>query len=73
LFLIATQNNDKAKAFKLNGEYEIETMPQNKKYALIELKNGQQRKQEFYNGAGYLSNYGSVILRNSKVSKITFY
>ena len=73
LFLIATQNNDKAKAFKLNGEYEIETMPQNKKYALIELKNGQKRKQEFYNGAGYLSNYRSVILRNSKVSKITFY
>lgn len=73
LILIATQNNDKAKTFELNGEYETETMPKYKKYAIIELKNGQKRKQEFYNGAGYLSNYRSVILRNSKVSKITFY
>lgn len=73
LNIVATQNNSAAKMFELKGDYEIVTAPKDNKYAIVELANGKIRKQEFYNGAGYLSNYRSLILKNRLVKKITFY
>jgi hypothetical protein len=72
LHLIASQNNNKALTFMHNGDYYLEEVPDGYRQAIIELKDGRKRKQEFYNGCGYLSNYKALVLKNNQVKNIIF-
>ena len=69
---IVANNNDKMQGFVLKSEDKTIPLKQNDISATIELANGKIYKQEFYFGAGYLSQDSRVLKvpSNAKVVKI---
>ncbi|HRI31015.1 MAG TPA: VCBS repeat-containing protein, partial [Candidatus Kapabacteria bacterium] len=49
---------------------EIITITPTQRYAMVELKNGKQRKHEFYCGSGYLSQSANFLIKSKQVKKI---
>ena len=41
------------------------------RYAVVELKNGKNRKHEFYCGSGYLSQSANFLVKSKQVKKVT--
>jgi enediyne biosynthesis protein E4 len=39
-------------------------------YGITELSNGKKRKEEFYQGSGYLSSSGRTIVKGPSIEKI---
>ncbi|TAF46178.1 MAG: RNA-binding protein [Sphingobacteriales bacterium] len=69
--LMATQNGGKLKTFsnKLN-KGKIITLNNNDQYAIITLKNGKKRKEEFNYGTSYLSQSARFIQLNHHIKSI---
>ena len=74
-YYVGTQNNDSLKAYRyqLGKEEKSIVVPAHINYALLTLKNGKTRKQEFYYGEGYLSQRSRSFLTNKSVEKYMFY
>jgi hypothetical protein len=53
--VLATQNNDDLKVFKVAAKGEKIKIDSKATYGIISFLNGKKRKVEFYNGEGYLS------------------
>ena len=74
-YYVGTQNNDSLKAYRyqLGKEEKSIVVPANINYALLTLKNGKTRKQEFYYGEGYLSQRSRSMRSNNKIMRYQFY
>ena len=59
--VLATQNNDDLKVFKVETKGKIIKTDTKATYGIITLSNGKKRKVEFYNGEGYLSQSSKTI------------
>jgi hypothetical protein len=70
---IATQNRQPVKAFY--PKKAILTVPANpgEVSCMVLLKDGKKRKEEIFNGSGYLSQSGRFINVNEKVQRLEFY
>jgi hypothetical protein len=71
-YYVGTQNNDSLKAFAYrplkDSEIKSLPVPPHVNYALLSLKNGKTRKQEFYLGEGYLSQRSRILRLNKNIS-----
>lgn len=71
--LCAAVNNGSMQTFSSRPlSAELVIVPPQEQYAILELKNGKSRKQEFYCGSGYLSQSANIVLKTKHVKKITF-
>ncbi|HMX03194.1 MAG TPA: VCBS repeat-containing protein [Chitinophagales bacterium] len=70
--LLTTNSNNKMEAFKLAKNTAV-GVNANDAYAVITFSDGKQRKQEFYNGAGYLSQSARAVVVNDAVSQVVVY
>jgi len=57
----------KAYRYQLGKEEKSIVVPANINYALLTLKNGKTRKQEFYYGEGYLSQRSRKLILNKEL------
>ena len=74
LFL-ATQNRDSLKVFSRPGDIPVQKdriVPAHSldNSAVITLKNGKKRKQEFYHGSGYLSSSSRTLVKDASISTV---
>jgi hypothetical protein len=53
--LAASENRGPLRVFKLRNQGNCLPVKPDDQYAIIQLKNGKQRREEFYYGASYLS------------------
>ncbi|MFN5426420.1 MAG: RNA-binding protein, partial [Bacteroidota bacterium] len=65
--VMASQNFGPLKTFKQTGINESVTLLPDDRYVTITLQNGQTRKQEYYWGAGFLSQSPNQVSFNSSV------
>ncbi|MBL4655454.1 MAG: VCBS repeat-containing protein, partial [Bacteroidia bacterium] len=66
--LIVSNNNHKVQFFKMTEtNHQALDIENNESYVLISLKNNKVRKQELYNGSGYLSQNSSKLFFSSGV------
>jgi hypothetical protein len=77
MYIMAGNNSAPLQVFKKNTDNKSSVIKIDSKdgysYAVITLKNGQSRRQEFYYGAGYLSQSSMNIIVSSDVKSISFY
>jgi enediyne biosynthesis protein E4 len=71
LQIAASQNQGQLKIFELKKKTDsiIKILP-NELYALITLKNGQKRREEFYYGSSFYSQSSRFVLANHTISSI---
>ncbi|MET0636714.1 MAG: VCBS repeat-containing protein [Chitinophagaceae bacterium] len=70
LLLVASQNRGPLQAFRLKKPCSmVEAMPL-EVAAMVYYRNGSSRREEIYNGAGYLSHSGRFLVINDKVNKV---
>lgn len=72
-FLAASQNRGPLKIFRMRGKSVIIRINHKDLYALIRLKNGKTRKQEFYYGASYLSQSSRFLNINDAVKSMQIF
>jgi hypothetical protein len=70
LLLAASQNNGPLKVFQSKQSSQQVALLPGDEFAIIYLKNGQKRKEEFYYGASFLSQSSRFVLVNDAVGKI---
>ncbi|MHA4842804.1 VCBS repeat-containing protein [Flavitalea antarctica] len=68
--LAATQNRGPLKVFRSKEKMPAVRLQPTDKYAIIYLKNGQKRKEEFYWGSSFLSQSSRFMSTNSSMQKI---
>lgn len=72
LLLLAAQNNDKIKAFRLNPRFRIIPAEQKEDYALLQLNNGKTRKMEFSYGNTFGAQSGRFVIAGPEIRSIVF-
>ena len=70
---IASQNRGALKIFSNTATAKNIELNQADSYAIIELKNGQTRRQEFYYGDGFLSQSSRKLWVDTNVQSVTIY
>ena len=73
---LVTQNRDSLRVFSKSAKEarnneSIVKLASHDDFAIVELLNGQKRKEEYYRGSGYLSSSTRAVVKNKSVSKIT--
>lgn len=71
--LVAGQNSGKTKVFLCNNEVRVVSVSPKDSFALIKLKNGKVRKQEFFFGSSFSSQSGRFVLINSNVMEVDLF
>lgn len=72
--LAASQNKGDLKVFRLRKDIPITTPLKNETHAMVYLKNGSIRRQEFYYGSSFLSQSANMLpLNASSVDSIVFF
>lgn len=72
--LLTTNSDDKMEAFRFIGtDMKVVKLNDTDVYAEITLKDGRKRKQEFYNGGGYLSQNSKMIVITQDMASVTVY
>lgn len=72
IFLVS-RNSNTLKAYSKNRKNQIVFLDSDDVYALLENENMNIRKQEFYYGAGYLSQSSRYISIDEKIKKVTIF
>ena len=70
LILAASQNGGPVKIFKERKRVTLRQVNQDDAYALLTLKNGKLRKQEFYFGSSFLSGSARFISKDENVARV---
>ncbi len=73
LHILLAQNNAAAKVLKYRQAVEAIAIPPQATHALLDLKDGQKRREEFYQGSGYISQSGRFVFKTDAVERITFF
>ncbi|MEO6453154.1 MAG: VCBS repeat-containing protein [Ginsengibacter sp.] len=68
--LAATQNRDALKVFKNRVQQVVMRLLPGDEYVIIHLKNGQQRKEEIYNGDSFVSQSSKFIIINNNIESL---
>jgi enediyne biosynthesis protein E4 len=69
----AAQNRGVMQLFGLRSQNKIITLSLNETTALVYLKNGKVRKEEYYHGSTFLSQSAKIVAMNNLVSKIEIF
>ncbi len=70
--ILAATNNGPLEVFEWTTTSKIIEAPEDASYALLKLKNGKQQRQEFYSGAGYLSQSSRIVIQTGAVEEVEF-
>lgn len=73
LSLLAAQNSGSMKLFRDKQTAQIIYLRPDEIYATVQLKNGRQRKEEFFYGSSFLSQSPQFIAVNASVKSVTIY
>lgn len=77
MYIMTGNNSSQLQVFKKSPTVKTTEIKVDRKdgftYAVVTLKNGQSYRQEFYNGAGYLSQSSLNMVVSSEVKSISFY
>jgi len=71
--IIASQNKSALKIFSIESTTKSIALNPDDRYAIIELKNGATRREEFYYGAGFLSQSSRTIVIDETIEGITIF
>lgn len=70
LWLVASQNRSSLKVFTPVTSPSFFKAGKNDRYAIVEFKNGNRRRQEFYHGSSFLSQSANIILYNNHIKQV---
>jgi hypothetical protein len=70
--ILAANNDGPLQVFEWTTTSKIIEAPESATYALLKLKNGNQQRQEFYTGGGYLSQSSRIVVQTKAVETIEF-
>ena len=73
LAVVASQNNNNAKAFSIKNEQLCVRVPKGAFSASVSLNNGQTKKVYIGYGSGYISGSEPLVMQNGSVKSIIFY
>jgi len=73
VWMLVGNNNGPVQTFSRPPDFEAIRIPEGATHAVAELKNGSQRKIEFYKGEGYLSQSSRHVIKNEAVQGIVFF
>jgi enediyne biosynthesis protein E4 len=68
--IAASQNQGYVELFSMRNNKKMISLQANENAAIIYLKNGQVRREEYYFGSSFLSQSGRYILLNEKINKV---
>ena len=71
--ILAAQNSAQLKLFQTRQIEKNILLQPDETYAIIQLKNGKQRKEEFYYGSSFLSQSARFIVLNNSIKSVTIY
>ncbi|HRH61147.1 MAG TPA: VCBS repeat-containing protein, partial [Chitinophagaceae bacterium] len=71
--IAAAQNGGALKFFRSNNNVQNILLQPDEIYAIITLKNGQKRKEEFYYGSSFLSQSARFVSFNASVQSVTIF
>ena len=72
-WLVIGNNNSGHQIFEWEANLEFIPVPSNASHVIIELKDGNKRKEEFYLGGGYLSQSSRYVIKNASVERVQFF
>ena len=71
--LAASQNQGPLRLFLNKNKEQLIAVQPNETAAIVQLKNGKQRRQEFFYGSSFLSQSSRFVQMNASVKSISFY